>query len=194
MFVASWTVVRYTSDVKGTYIYPSCGKENLLVKCVFSIRNSTLFHVVSLACHVYQCPRWLCVQTFNAKARILLSLENMFKSYIQKDKQVLKWWSKAIQKPFIPMLSKGLQKPFIPMLSKGLQKPFIPMLSKGLQKVYKSLIYRCFQKIFKSCATFLKGNQQKPFERSQKHFQKVPQVGHPCMLDQLASQKGYSTT
>ena len=36
-------LVRYTSDVKTT----SCGKEYLLVKCVFSIGNPTLFHAMS---------------------------------------------------------------------------------------------------------------------------------------------------
>ena len=101
------------------YIYPSCGKENLLVKCVFSIGNPTLFHV-SLATSVYQGARWLCFQTFNAKARILLSLENVFKSYTFKSTNS---WLNGGQKLFKDYL-------------------------KAIQKVFKSLIYRCFQKVF----------------------------------------------
>ena len=111
-----------------------------------SIGNPTLFHV-SLATSVYQCPRWLCFQTFNAKARILLSLENMFKSYIQKDKQLLKWWSRAIQKPFIPMLSKGLQKPFIPMFSKASQH-FKKEISLDLLKGVKFIPLKASSKAF----------------------------------------------
>ena len=108
--------------------------------------------------------------------------KHVFKSYIQKDKQLLKWWSKPVQGLF----KKGLQKPFITTLYKlrtifkrygGFQKgckrsskAFSTMLSKGLQKVFKRKLCNSFTRY--GLNVFSKGVQTM--------FKRGGQTGHPC--------------
>ena len=160
------------------YIYPSCGKENLLVKCGFSIGNPTLFHV-SLATSVYTNVRDGLFSNFQCESQDPAKpWKHMFKSYIQKDTQLLKWWSKAVQKLFKSYL-KDIQNVFI-RSSKAFYTDAFKSYLKAFQKVFKSLLYRCFQNlrnIFKRKSSLTFWKVQKP---PQKHFQKRTQVVHPC--------------